>query len=68
MGSIPFYAKRFVSGSNFEEAFNVVEKLNQKKITVTLDVLGENIKEKNQALKFTEEYDLLLKRIAEKKT
>ncbi|MGY3803961.1 proline dehydrogenase family protein [Pigmentibacter ruber] len=67
MGSIPFYAKRFVSGSNFEEAFNIVEKLNQKKISVTLDVLGENIKEKNQALKFTEEYDLLLKRIAEKK-
>ncbi len=67
MGSIPFYAKRFVSGSNFEEAFNVIEKLNQKKISVTLDVLGENIKEKNQALKFTEEYDLLLKRIAEKK-
>lgn len=67
MGSIPFYAKRFVSGANFDEAFNVVEKLNQKKISVTLDVLGENIKEKNQALKFTEEYDLLLKRIAEKK-
>lgn len=67
MGSIPFYAKRFVSGSNFEEAFNVVEKLNDKKICVTLDVLGENIKDKPQALKFVEEYDLLLKRIAEKK-
>jgi len=67
MGSIPFYAKRFVSGSNFEEAFSVVEKLNDKKICVTLDVLGENIKDKPQALKFVEEYDLLLKRIAEKK-
>lgn len=66
MGSIPFYAKRFVSGSNFEEAFSVVEKLNDKKICVTLDVLGENIKDKPQALKFVEEYDLLLKRIAEK--
>lgn len=67
MGSIPFYAKRFVSGSNCEEAFNVVEKMNDKKICVTLDVLGENIKDKSQALKFVEEYDILLKRIAEKK-
>ncbi|APJ03232.1 proline dehydrogenase family protein [Silvanigrella aquatica] len=67
MGSIPFYAKRFVSGSNCEEAFTVVEKLNEKKISVTLDVLGENIKDKPQALKFVEEYDILLKRIAEKK-
>jgi proline dehydrogenase len=67
MGSIPFYAKRFVSGSNFEEAFSVVEKLNEKKICATLDVLGENIKNKPQALKFVEEYDMLLKRIAEKK-
>jgi proline dehydrogenase len=67
MGSIPFYAKRFVSGSNCEEAFTVVEKMNDKKICVTLDVLGENIKDKPQALKFVEEYDILLKRIAEKK-
>lgn len=67
MKSIPFYAKRFVSGLNFEEAFSVVEKINEKKICVTLDVLGENITEKSQAIKFTEEYDILLKRIAEKK-
>jgi len=67
MGSIPFYAKRFISGSNVEEAFIVVEKLNVKNICVTLDVLGENIKDKPQSLNFAEEYTLLLKRIAEKK-
>lgn len=67
MSSIPFYAKKYVSGVNFEEAFHVVEKLNKRNITVTLDLLGENIKEKSQAIKFTEEYEMLLKRIYEKK-
>lgn len=64
MSSIPFYAKRFISGSNFTEAFEVVKNLNKKNISVTLDVLGENITEKEQALKFTEEYIALLNEIA----
>ncbi|BBH52496.1 proline dehydrogenase family protein [Fluviispira sanaruensis] len=67
MSSIPFYAKKFVSGINIEEAFAVVERLNDKKICVTLDLLGENISEKQQAIKFVDEYDILLKKISEKK-
>lgn len=67
MSSIPFYAKRFVAGTNFEQSLAVVRKLNQVNISVTLDVLGENIKEKNQAIKFTEEYITLLNRVAEEK-
>ncbi|WP_186645879.1 proline dehydrogenase family protein [Fluviispira vulneris] len=67
MSSIPFYAKKFVSGINIEEAFAAVERLNDKKISVTLDLLGENISEKQQAIKFVEEYDILIKKISEKK-
>lgn len=67
MSTIPFYAKRFVAGVTFEQTLPVVRKLNESKISVTLDVLGENIKEKNQATKFTDEYVHLIKRIAEEK-
>ncbi|KAB8031943.1 proline dehydrogenase family protein [Fluviispira multicolorata] len=67
MSSIPFYAKKFVSGINIEEAFATVERLNEKNICVTLDLLGENITEQKQAIKFVEEYDILLKKISEKK-
>lgn len=67
MGSVPFYAKRFISGSNYEDSLKVVEKLNANHISVTLDVLGENVKEKNQVLKFLEEYETVIKKISEKK-
>lgn len=56
MSSIPFYAKRFISGVKLEEALAVVKKLNEQNISVTLDALGENIQERAQATKFTQEY------------
>ena len=60
MATIPFYARRFISGATSSQAFEVVKKLNAKNISVTLDVLGENITEKEQATAFTKEYiDLL---------
>jgi proline dehydrogenase len=67
MGNVPFYAKRFISGTNRKEAFDVVEKLNKKNISVTLDLLGENIKEKTQALRFLQEYEILIQEIAQNK-
>lgn len=64
---IPFYAKRFVAGTDLEQSLSVVKDLNEKQICVTLDVLGENIKEKKEALKFTADYEALLDRVAELK-
>lgn len=61
---IPFYAKRFVAGTDLEQALSVVKTLNEKQICVTLDVLGENIKEKKEASKFTADYEALLDRVA----
>lgn len=63
MSSIPFYAKRFVSGTTLDDALKVVKTLNEKKISVTLDVLGENIQEKSQAIKATEEYLQMIEQI-----
>ena len=42
-------ARRFVSGHNVTEAVAAVRKLNDQGITATLDVLGENVTERNTA-------------------
>lgn len=36
-------AKRFVAGTSVEESIPAVKKLNEQKILVTLDILGENV-------------------------
>ena len=66
MSKIPFYAKRFVAGLDMNQAADSVAELNQKNISATLDCLGENITEKDQATHFTQEYLNLIKLIAEK--
>ncbi len=35
--------KRFVAGEDFDQALNAVRSLNSKKISTTLDILGENV-------------------------
>jgi proline dehydrogenase len=42
-------AKRFVAGHTVDEAVAAVRKLNEQGITATLDVLGENVTERNAA-------------------
>jgi proline dehydrogenase len=67
MSSVPFYARRFVSGTEMSEALEVTARLNSDKISATVDLLGENITEKSQATAFTEEYVLMLQKLQEKK-
>lgn len=44
---LPFVlAKKFVAGESFSEAKPEVEVLNEKRIKVTLDLLGENVKDR----------------------
>ncbi len=62
--NLPFVlAKRFVAGESFEDAEPKVKKLNDKKIKVTLDLLGENVKDKKMADETVEKYLKLLKSI-----
>lgn len=56
-------ARRFVAGENMEDALEKVEELNQKGILVTLDLLGENVKNENDTIEVTEEYTRLLEEI-----
>lgn len=67
MSGIPFYAKRWVSGTTMTEALSQVVRLNSKGISVTLDLLGENITSLDQAKSCTIEYVEMLERIAQQK-
>jgi len=43
-------SKRYIAGENLEDAVNLVKSLNEKGICATIDVLGEAIKNKDEAL------------------
>ncbi len=61
---LPFaLAKRFVAGETFNKAVPKVESLNQKKVAVTLDLLGENVKDRSTADETTAAYCILLNSI-----
>jgi len=61
---LPFaLAKRFVAGENLKQAIPKVEDLNSKGIKITLDLLGENVKDRATADKTVEEYIQLLRNI-----
>ncbi len=58
---LPFVlAKRFVAGETFESAVPKIKGLNKKGIKVTLDLLGENVKQKTTADDTVKEYIRLL--------
>lgn len=58
---LPFFlAKRFVAGETFEQAAPKVKPLNEKGIRLTLDLLGENVTDRDTAGDTVEEYIRLL--------
>lgn len=63
---LPFVlAKRFVAGESFADAVPKVEQLNRKGVKVTLDLLGENVKDRQTADETVDSYIELLKGIEE---
>jgi proline dehydrogenase len=62
--NLPFVlAKRFVAGESFEEAAPKVKDLNDNKIKVTLDLLGENVTDKSTADETVDNYINLINSI-----
>jgi len=59
------FAKRFVAGESFEQARPKVEELNDKGINLTLDLLGENVTDKQMADESVNNYIQLLDNIKE---
>lgn len=62
---LPFVlAKRFVAGESFEAAVPKVKALNEKGIKVTLDLLGENVEDREMADEMVANYMGLLENIS----
>jgi proline dehydrogenase len=57
-------AKRYVAGSTLDDAFKVIRDLNAQGAMATLDVLGEEVSEREKAVAFTEEYVRVLHAVA----
>lgn len=65
--NLPFFlAKRFVAGEVLADAIPKVQSLNAKGIKVSLDLLGENVKDRRTAVATLSEYIVLLNTIKEK--
>jgi proline dehydrogenase len=60
MRLLTFLAKRFVAGDTMEDAGEAVKKLNSSGIKATLDILGENVAKKEDAIKARDGYLNLL--------
>src|SRR3972149_4458430 len=57
-------ARRFVAGEKLDEAVVAVRELNEKGFTASLDHLGENVADLDQARRATDDYVDILHRIA----
>ncbi|MEX0720496.1 MAG: proline dehydrogenase family protein [Balneolaceae bacterium] len=63
---LPFIlAKKFVAGESFVESVPTAKNLNSKKLKLTLDLLGENVKSRKKADETVEAYIRLLDGIKE---
>lgn len=63
-GPVRRSAQRFVAGDTLEQAMNVVRRLNQRGLDVTLDHLGESVTDRAGAAAATDAYLALLEAIA----
>jgi len=57
--------QRFISGESFEDALRVIKKLNSLNIMATVDYLGENVQNEDDAIKFSSYYVEILEKIKE---
>jgi proline dehydrogenase len=52
---VGFFSKKYIAGETIDDAINYVKKINAKGIYATIDVLGEAIKNKSEALESKQE-------------
>ena len=56
-------ARRYVAGEQLQDALDVVRSMNERGAMGTIDLLGEEVKEKSKALAATEEYNRILEQL-----
>ncbi len=54
-GVVKLFANKYIAGDKLSDAVNTVKNLNQKKLMATIDVLGESITERSEAVKSKDE-------------
>ena len=59
-------AIKYVAGETSQDALRIVQNLNKKGFSVTLDILGEHTRNENTAKNITKDYQKLLQKIHEK--
>jgi proline dehydrogenase len=64
MGLMTFLARRFVAGKTPEAAIRAVRRLNAHGICATIDILGENVTSREEAVRAADGYVSLLELIA----
>ncbi len=52
---VHIFAKKYIAGASLDDAVNVTKELNAKGIMATMDVLGESITSKNEAIEAQKE-------------
>lgn len=52
---VKVFANKYIAGDKISDAVNTVKELNRKKLKATIDVLGESISERSEAVKSKEE-------------
>ena len=63
MKLLTFFAGRYIAGETRGDAIKVVKRLNRKGLLATIDILGENVQDKEEADANTNEYLSLLEDI-----
>jgi proline dehydrogenase len=64
---VGFFSRHYIAGDQLEDAVTLVRELNNQKMMATIDVLGEEVKEKEQSLKAIELYKEVLEAIHREK-
>jgi len=64
---LTFFARRFITGETVESAIEAVKKLNASGMSVTLDILGENVTNQEKATRTADNYINLLQVITKTK-
>ena len=57
---VHIFAKKYIAGSTLQDAINLIMKFNEKNIMATIDILGEDVKNREDAVKVVEEYKEIL--------
>ena len=66
--SVKPFAKPYVAGIKTDEVLNVVKSLNKNGFSATVDILGEFVSNKDEAIQVKNEYSELVRAIAKNKT